>query len=199
MRSLLTIVEGDGDVRALPVLMRNIFAARGVFDVNLLAPQRRGEYPSVARHFDNYFQAAVKWNSPILWIMDFDAKGYDCPYKEADKLLQRATKLRPKWPIEIAFLVKEYETLFLHDENATRSIFPDIPKHVVFPTEPETIRGAKEWLSKARPSPGSAYKETVHQAKITAHLDLELLREKSADFAHLERSVLKLINAPIPA
>jgi len=59
------------------------------------------------------------------------------------------------------------------------------------------IRGAKEWLSHLRPS-GMAYKESVHQEKITARLDLHLLRERSKDFAHLERAVLHLINSPVP-
>ncbi|TEX44662.1 hypothetical protein [Dechloromonas sp.] len=56
---------------------------------------------------------------------------------------------------------------------------------------------AKEWLSKQRPS-GKAYKETVHQEKITARLNLDHLREKSRDFAHLERAVISLINLPLP-
>jgi hypothetical protein len=87
--------------------------------------------------------------------------------------------------------------LFIHDKDATRAVFPDI-KDIPFPVKPEDIRGAKEWLSAQRPS-GMAYKETVHQEKITARLDLDLLREKSPDFAHLERAVLALIDTPVPA
>lgn len=197
MRPLLAVVEGDGDVRAAPILIRRILEQHKIYDARLLPVQRRGEYPSVAKHFDNYFLAAVKEKAPILWIMDFDAKSCDCPYREAAALLARAAALRPGWPIRIAFLTKEYETLFLHDENATRAVFTDIPKQASFPAQPETIRGAKEWLSKQRPS-GMAYKETVHQQKITAHLNLQTLRERSADFAHLERAVLQLIGSPCP-
>jgi hypothetical protein len=130
--------------------------------------------------------------------MDFDSKDYDCPVKEAQKLLARAEALRPGWPIKIAFLVKEYETLFLIDEAATRKVFPDIPAKTSFPANPESIRGAKEWLSKARPAAGHAYKPSVDQAKITAHLNLDLLRARSPDFAHLERAVLELVQATIP-
>lgn len=197
MRPLLAIVEGKADADAVPVLIRRILEHRQIFDFKLLPVQRRGEYPSVAKHFDNYFLAAIKEKAPILWIMDFDAKGYDCPYREATALVARAEALRPGWPIRIAFLTKEYETLFLHDENATRAVFSDIPKQVAFPAQPETIRGAKEWLSAQRPS-GMAYKETVHQQKITAHLNFDTLRERSADFAHLERAILQLIRAPCP-
>lgn len=199
MKRLLPIVEGHGEIPAVPILIRNILAAHGIHDVLALPARRHGEYPSVAKKFDNVFLAAIKENAPILWVMDFDAKGHDCPVKEAQKLLARADALRPGWPLKIAFLVKEYETLFLIDETATRKVFPDIPTKTLFPENPGNIRGAKEWLSKARPSPGSAYKETVHQAKITAQLDLELLRARSRDFAHLERAVLELAQAKIPA
>ena len=198
MRRLLTIVEGDGDVRAVPILIRRTLEKNGIFDVGLLPTQRRGEYPSVKKNFDDYFVAATKENSPILWIMDFDSKGYDCPYREAAQLLDRAQALRPNWPLKIAFLMKEYEGLFLHDEQATRIVFPDIPKQVEFPKSPHEIRGVKEWISGKRPK-GMAYKETVHQAKITAHLNLDLLHERSRDFAHIERAVLQLIDTPIPA
>lgn len=197
MRRLLAIVEGHGDANAVPLLIRNILNSNDIFDVDLCPTQRRGEYPSVDKNFDNYFLVAIKDKSPIIWIMDFDAKKYDCPYKEASKLIARASKLRPGWPIEIAFLVKEYEVLFLYDEKATRKIFSDISTQVEFPPSPKEVRGAKEWLSEQRPR-GKAYKETVHQEKITAHLDLNLLREKSADFAHLERSILKLVGATVP-
>lgn len=198
MKRLLPIVEGHGEIPAVPILIRNILAAQGIQDVQPLPAWRKGEYPSVTKNFDNIFLAAIKENAPILWVMDFDSKGYDCPAKEAQNLLTRAEALRPGWPIEIAFLVKEYETLFLIDEAATRKVLIDIPAKTAFPQNPEQIRGTKQWLSDQQPS-GKAYKETVHQARITAHLNLDLLREKSADFAHLERSVLKLIDAPIPA
>ena len=172
MRRLLMIVEGHGDVRAVPVLVRRILESHGIYDVQLLPPQRRGEHPSVKRLFDNYFLAAIKDNAAILWIMDFDSKEYECPYIESNELLARAHALRPGWPLKVAFLVKEYEALFLHDEQATRAVFTDIPKQAEFPAVPEE--------------------------KITARLDLHLLRERSKDFAHLERAVLHLINSPVP-
>ncbi|KXB29191.1 hypothetical protein AT959_18570 [Dechloromonas denitrificans] len=198
MRRLLPIVEGHGEIPAVPILIRNILATRGIHDVQPLSAWRHGEYPSVAKKFDSIFLAAIKENAPILWVMDFDSKDHDCPVKEEQNLLARAESLRPGWPIKIAFLVKEYETLFLIDETATRKVFPDIPAKTSFPENPENIRGAKEWLSKARPSSGSAYKETVHQAKITAHLNFELLRARSSDFAHLERAVVELANSAVP-
>lgn len=199
MRRLLPIVEGHGELSAVPLLIRNILLAQGIYNVLPLPARRYGEYPSVAKGFDNLFLAAIKESAAILWVMDFDSKAYDCPISEAQKLLARAATLRPNWPLKIAFLVKEYETLFLIDEAASRAVFPDIPSKFSFPEHPEDIRDAKGWLSKARPSSGAAYKETVHQAKITAHLNFDLLRARSRDFAHLERAIIELANSVVPS
>ena len=197
MKRLLPIVEGHGEDKAVPLLLRRILESQGIYSFQILPARRYGEYPSVIKNFDHLFLAAIKEKAPILWVMDFDAKDYDCPVREALRLYARADTLRPGWPLKIVFLVKEYETLFLHDETATRTVFPDIPRHTVFPSQPELIRGAKEWLSEKRPK-GMAYKETIHQAKITAHLNIDQLRQKSGDFAHLERAVLNLFHSPIP-
>lgn len=199
MRRLLPIVEGYGEDKAVPLLLRRILESHGIYQTQILPARRYGEYPTVTKNFDNLFLAAIKEKAPILWVMDFDSKDYSCPIEEARQLLARAATLRPDWPLKIAFLVKEYETLFLIDKVATRKVFPDIPAKMPFPANPEQIRGAKEWLSKARPSPGSAYKPTVDQVRITAHLDLDLLRERSSDFAHLERAIVELANSVIPS
>lgn len=197
MNALLTIAEGDGDVRSLPLLIRRILESHGIFHIRLLPTQRRGEFPSVEKHFEAFFLAATKEKAPILWVMDFDSKDHECPYEEAEKLLSRAQQLRPGWPIKIAFIIKEYESLFLYDEQATRTVFTDIPKTEEFPKYPAQVRGAKERLSAMRPR-GKAYKETIHQEKITAQLNLNLLRERCKDFAHMERAVLHLIESHIP-
>lgn len=199
MRRLLPIVEGHGEITAVPILIRNILASHNIHDVQPLPAWRHGEYPSVAKKFDNVFLAAIKENAPILWVMDFDSKDYDCPVREAQRLLARANALRPGWPLKVAFLVREFETFFLIDETATRKVFQEIPTKTTFPENPENIRDAKGWLSKARPSSGAAYKETVHQAKITAHLNFDLLRARSRDFAHLERAIIELASSVIPS
>lgn len=99
MRRLLPIVEGHGEIPAVPILIRNILAAHDIHDVQPLPVWRHGEYPCVAKKFDNVFLAAIKENAPILWVMDFDSKDHDCPVEEAQKLLARADALRPGWPL----------------------------------------------------------------------------------------------------
>lgn len=190
---LLPIVEGDGDKAAVPLLLRDMLAERhDIHDWKILKPHVRGELPTVRKNFDNNFKAAIKENAAILWILDFDCDDCECVKKEADDLLARANEIYQDWPIEIAFMVQEYETLFLSNETATRSVLKSIPAVTEFPENPESIRGAKEWLSAAMPK-GFSYKPTVHQPKITAALNLNHLLEHSPSYTHLDRALARLV------
>jgi hypothetical protein len=196
MNRILPIVEGDGDLKAVPVLLRNLLAWHDLHETQILSPHKRGELPKVAAGFDNYFRMALKENAAILLVLDFDCEYCDCPFLEAEKLYQRAQAIHNGWPFKIAFLVKEFESLFLAEAQAAANVLT-LPPGTEFPDTPETIRDAKGWLSKARPK-GASYKPTVHQAKITAQLDFEKLRKTSSDFRHLENALLHLERANAP-
>lgn len=192
MKTLLPIVEGQGDLQAARVLLDRIVKHHNKFDVTILHAQRRGDLPKIKANFDNYFKMALKENAAIIWIIDFDCATCNCVAKEAEQLYQKANAIYPGKPFKIAFMVKEFETLFLADPDATRSVLKEIPKTTPFPENPENVRGAKEWLSKAMPS-GYAYKETVHQVKLAAAVNLEHLRTTSSSYRHLEKSILALV------
>jgi hypothetical protein len=192
MKRILPIVEGQGDIQSVPVLIRRIVEHHGVFDVDVLTPHKRGDLPKIKANFESYFKMAIKENAAIICIIDFDCASCECVAEEAAQLYQRANAIYPDRPFKVAFMVKEFETLFLAEPDATRHILKEIPKSTVFPENPEKIRGAKEWLSKAMPS-GYAYKETVHQVKLSAAVDLNRLRISSASYRHLEKSILSLV------
>lgn len=196
MNRILPIVEGDGDLKAVPVLLRKLLTWHGLHETQILPPHKRGELPKVAAGFDNYFRMALKENAAILLVLDFDCEYCTCPYQEAEKLYQRAQAIRSDWPFKIAFLVKEFESLFLAETQAATYVLA-LPPDTEFPNAHETIRDAKGWLSKALPK-GSCYKPTVHQEKITARLDFEKLRATSADFRHMEKALLHLAWANTP-
>lgn len=197
MKRLLPIVEGDGDIAAVPILVRRILEHHGIFDVKVLHPHRRGELVKVRSNFERFFKAALEEQAPILWVVDYDVAGCDCVVQDRHSLSSLAGQIRPGWPIEFAFMVREFETLFLADPAASRKVLKRIPDSCAFPDNPEHIRDAKGWLSQAMPK-GFAYKPTVHQDKIVHALNLDSLRTTSPSFAHLERAVLRLIDATLP-
>lgn len=195
MKRILPIVEGDGDTTAVPALVRRIAEARGIYDLQLLPAHKRGELPAVRRHFDAYLGAALKHEAPILWVMDYDCDQCHAVKDDLADLLQRARNTYKRQPVEFALMVKEFESLFLCDHESTCQVFPDIPAKTAWPADAEVVRGAKEWISKARPK-GLAYKETVHQVKLVHQLDLDRLRQRSSSFQRFEQAVLRLLDLP---
>ena len=60
IKKLQLIAEGDGDVAALPELVRRILNTHGIFDVQIATPtHKRGDLPKVKRRFNDYFQASA--------------------------------------------------------------------------------------------------------------------------------------------
>ncbi|CAM3382450.1 DUF4276 family protein [Paracidovorax anthurii] len=189
---LLAIVEGEGDERAVPVLLRHILEHHGRYDVQVLKPQRRGELPKVKANFARFFEAAMLENAAVLCVLDFDCEWCLDVEQEERNLKSMARGIRTDYPFEACFIVKEFESLFLCDEATTRSALPAIPPETVFPADPESVRDAKGWLSAAQPK-GMAYKPTTHQAKIASQLNLTYLGQHSPSFQRLSRAVLNLV------
>ena len=192
MRRILPLVEGDGDAQAVPLLVRRLAHERQQFDVQVLPARKHGDLPKIRSNFERFYNAALLEGCPVLWVMDYDCESCDNVQRELDELRSRAVQVGMRQPTEFAFIVKEYEALFLADHETTREFFGDIPSNLTFP-EAETKRGAKEWLKRARPK-GLSYKEATDQAKLTNRLDLTRLRERSPSFRRFEAAVIKLLS-----
>lgn len=192
MRTVLPIVEGDGDFLAVPELIRRVAHDAHIFDLQVLRPHKRGDLAKVQKRFDDYLSAALLERAPILWVMDYDGEGCSDVERDLQLLKSRAARVASNARVEFAFLVKEYESLFLCDRETVCTCFPDIPIETEWPKDPELVRGAKEWISKARPK-GLAYKETVHQVRLTSQVDLPRLRSRSPSFVRFESALLKLV------
>lgn len=122
MKRILPIVEGDGDTTAVPALVRRIAEARGVYDLQLLPAHKRGELPAVRRHFGAYLGAALKYEAPILWVMDDDCDQCNAVEDDLIDLQQRARQAYAPQPVEFALMVKEFESLFLSDKETVHQV-----------------------------------------------------------------------------
>lgn len=70
--------------------------------------------------------------------------------------------------------------------RGTRGISPDAG----VPPDPESIRGAKEWL---RERMGGRYSPTADQTALTTRFDMALARRRSPSFDKLWRAVSALL------
>ena len=193
MRGILPIVEGEGDQKAVPYLIRRILhEVSQDYAVQVLTPHKRGDLPKVRRQFERWYETALLEDALVLWVMDFDCA--DCVDHEAarEALLTRARKVNPSGVLEVVFMVKEFESIFLHDDEALRIAFPELSSERPMPRDPEGIRNAKGWISDSLPR-GRAYKETVDQARLCHHIDLDRVRQASASYARFEAAVRALL------
>lgn len=194
------IVEGDGEIQALPILIWRIVehivpglwvdVPRPVL-VNRSDIVQKGKIAQSGK-LEKMIQLAhanLKDQGAILILLDSDD---DCPAQLGPALLQEAKRLRTDVPIVTIFAHREYEAWFLAAAESLRGI-RGLPGNLETPPEPESIRGTKEWLTKRLPS-GQKYSPTVDQAALTAQFDLELALERSASFRKLYRDVESLLN-----
>ena len=191
MAKIIAIVEGDGEVEAVPVLIRRI-----ALEVAPLAPPTVMRPIRVHRHrilkegelerYVSLASARVTEGGRILILLD--ANG-DCPAEVGPIILERARAASAGRPIEAVLAKCEYETWLLAAAESiagTRGILPEISA----PPEPESIRGAKEWIdSRMRGS----YRPTADQAALTAGFDMELARRRSASFDKMWRATATLL------
>lgn len=138
-------------------------------------------------------QAAYNEECPILWPFDVDD---DCAVDVVKEAVEITLTEGVRFPIAFAFWSREWETMFLYDFETSKKVL-GIPDEVVAPTDPESIRGAKGWITRAIPG-SDIYKETIHQEKLSAQVDVNYLSEAYWCFAHFDRCIEWLLNRPDP-
>ena len=195
MHRIATIVEGHGEVEAVPILLRRI-AGRVAPGIALDVPRpirvKRHQILKV-EELERAVALAGGRAGPhgsILVLLDADD---DCPAELASRLLHCAGRSRPDRPIRVVLAKAEYESWFL---AAAASIAGQrgIDENVSPPRDSETIRDAKGWLS-ARMPPGRRYRETLHQAALTARFDLDSARA-APSFDKMWRDLASLLGGP---
>jgi hypothetical protein len=68
-----------------------------------------------------------------------------------------------------------------------------LPQTLAPPADPETIRGAKEWLDLRMKAHGCAAR--IDQAALAARFDIDLARRRSPSFDKFCRQIERLIRA----
>lgn len=196
MNQLHLIVEGEGDAAALPVLVRKILSANALDHVQLTKPQISGDVRKAGKRFGDFLRYALKNACPILWVLDCDDKSEEgvsgCPVQHVKKFQTafQSLQLHQPQPLEFAFFVKEFESLFLAEQRALKSFY-HLPDTLEIDIETTRRRNAKGEISKLL-SKDRGYKESTDQAKIAARLDLAVCREVSRDYRHFEDAILRL-------
>lgn len=155
MTVIVPIVEGHGEVAAVPILLKRIAKAEGRRIV--VENPFRIKSASFLNDLD-YRKKAVGAaankarlkNGHVLVLLDCDqdmgGKRQACPAVLGPRLSQQLCILRPDVNIYVTLAHKEYESWFLASLTSLQGI-GGIPNNASYLSEPEAVRGAKERLS----------------------------------------------------
>jgi hypothetical protein len=187
------IVEGHGEVEAVPILIRRI-AARvdPSLSIHVRRPLRvpRSQLVRV-KELERAVELAARQvgrQGGILVIIDSDD---DCPAELGPQLLDRARKTRSDLPIGVVLAKREFEGWFLASAESLRGK-RGLPGDLTPPPDPESVRGAKGWMARHMIG-GSTYSETLDQPALTAIFDLDQAAVRSSSFDKCLREITSLV------
>ena len=195
--NIIVIVEGHGEVKAVPGLVRRILHERlSRYDISRLNAKRANGKPDLLKRLENFLTYAVIDNCDgILVLLDVED---DCPFQEVATLVDRAAGLSLNVPVAVVYAKSEYETWFIgslsEDTGEEIREHLNIDNSINSPENVEDIRGAKEWLERHMPG-NQGYKETVDQEHLTHHVDLDAVHRRSRSFRRLCHAVEELVGA----
>jgi hypothetical protein len=182
---LRTIVEGQGEVSAIPVLLRRLRDEAGAYDVDIAPPIRRTRSDLVKeRTLRIAVRLALKDPETRAVLIIFDADD-DCPAELRRSIDAWAKAEAGPIACEIVIAAREYESWFVATMESLRGL-RDIRADAVSLPFPEERRDAKGYVKSWMP-PGRAYKETQDQPALTAKLDLPTAHRRSRSFRRMVR------------
>lgn len=188
---IVPIVEGQGEVQAVPNLLHRIVAAIAPDAWLQVSPPIRVKAGSFFQD-DEYFRRhillasakAAQHQGHVLILLDCED---DCPARLGPVLLQRAGAVRNDVSMIVCLAHREYETWFLAAAHSLRGCCGLSPQ-LTPPAHPEAHRGAKEWLSRYMPYP---YDPVQHQLELTRAMDLTQAQQNQS-FRRLVRKIQTL-------
>lgn len=191
---IASIVEGHGEVEAVPILLRRVAAEIDpTCAIAALPPIRvtksRLLMPGELERAVELAARRTALPGGVLVLLDSDA---DCPAQLGPSLLRRAA--RSDVPVGIVLAKQEFEAWFIaaaHSISGKRGLRTDLEA----PLDPESIQGAKEWLDE-RMARGRKYAETLDQPALAALFDLNAARNLPS-FNKLWRTVEWLLTSRI--
>lgn len=190
------IVEGHGEVDAVPILLRRLAErvdpglAVHVHPVLRVPASRLMKQGELERSVELAARKVGRADG-ILILLDCDwPEG--CPARDGPLLLGRARATRPDMPLCVVFAKREYEAWFIAAADSLKGR-RGLSVDLAAASAPEEIRGAKEWLSRYMPK-GRPYAETTDQPALTAIFDLDVAR-RADSFDKCFREIVSLLTA----
>lgn len=185
MISIATIVEGDGEVSALPILLRRIAAEREpVVTVDILRPirVRRDKFLNKKEEFRRQLLLAAAKCGGDGWILILLDADDDCPAALGTEIHQRAQQYVAHRRVSVVLAKREFEAWFIAAAHSLQDVrgFSMMPAEQM---EAEVPRNAKGWM-REHMSTGT-YSEFLDQPAFAAKFNLQQAFDNSRSFRKL--------------
>ena len=188
------IVEGDGEVAAIRILLQRIWTELlGGEHADVKRPILRKRDRLIREQFHELsdgIEFAVRMlaeggSDPGLILVLVDAED-DLACELGPNLLKRARCFRPDADVTCVIANRCYETWFVAAASSL-SKYLDLTNDAALPESPELTGQRKGWI--AQRIRGPKYSETVDMPRLTAAMDLKLCRSRSPSFDKLCREL----------
>lgn len=182
---IASIVEGDGEVVALPLLLRRLATWRTpeIYpDVPAPIRVRRDRFINREDEFRRHLLLAAAKAGDEGWVLILLDSDDDCAVQSSEQLFARAQLVIPHRRVSVVMAVREYEAWLIAAAgslNGHRGFSFEENQAVAA----EVPRDAKGWLKDRMAS--RAYGETTDQPAFTALMDLEEAHTNSRSFRKL--------------
>ena len=193
MPKLVPIVEGDGELKAVPVLLYKLLHELQRYDIHVAEPKPAYGRDNLLKPggLEKFIRYAWKEREcgAVLILLDADD---DCPLALVRQLAPRITALGLLYPVVIVCANRMFETWFLASFATLAGqmeLRADEP-----PADAEAVKNPKDWLNQRFPH-GRAYKERADQEALTRLLDAELTRTNSRSFRRLCHALTEALAA----
>jgi hypothetical protein len=194
MLRIAIIVEGDGEIEAVPILLRRLadrcgYTGRVEVVNKLRIPASKLVKQGELERAVDLSARKLDGHGGIFVLLDCED---DCPAILGPMLSSRARSIRPDLPLALVLAYREYEAWFLGSASSLagkRGLHSQLLDH----PEPESPRGCKEWLTAQMPL-GNAYQATEDQPALTATFDLDRARSACRSFEKCWREIESLFS-----
>lgn len=182
---VVPIVEGEGEVAAVPILLRRLrdwLAPEAQIEVRNPIRVKRDRFLNREDEFSRVLMLAASKARAEGWVLVLLDADDDCPKELAGSIIDRARTVVPHRRISVVLAKREFEAWLIAAVDSLRGR-RGLEDHLISPPDPEAIRGAKEWL--ARRIRSGKYREVMDQPALTAQFDLQQASSASRSFRKL--------------
>lgn len=192
---MAAIVEGQGEVSALPALCHRLFKELSLPGTLVIEPILRESATRLLKSggIERFVELAarkLRGEGSLLVLLDCDDH---CPAVLGPQLLARVRANHPYTPCAVVLAHREFEAWFLGAAESLRGTCR-LPTTLIPHPQPESPRDCKGWLSSHMPA-GKPYDPVMDQVVLVRAMDITAATQACPSFAKLVRDFGSLIRA----